>query len=267
VDFIVPDFNASSIVTANVYFNGALKTTQTFDWDNTGTNYLGISGRSVVPGTVVDNLNIQTGVTQAPAITVTQTNGGTNVKEGDYSDQLILSVNSDPLGYPLTIDITDSLDPNQVTVTPSQVVITTANWQSPQIIITIAAIDDADMERETHQTQLQFTITTSSTSPYYDYPLSNLTVDIHDNDCGTMGFNRADFNLDCQVALDDLVYFAQDWILAGISDPECDNCALSGFNLVDFDMNCQFSMDDFSAFAAQWNVCSFPTSGCQDYRF
>ena len=31
VDFAIPDFNAGSLVTADVYFNGDLKTTQTFD--------------------------------------------------------------------------------------------------------------------------------------------------------------------------------------------------------------------------------------------
>jgi hypothetical protein len=60
VNFSVPDFNAGSLVTANVFFNGSFMTTQTFDWDNTGANYFGISGRCPAAGVFLDNLEIAT---------------------------------------------------------------------------------------------------------------------------------------------------------------------------------------------------------------
>jgi hypothetical protein len=46
VDFSVPDFNAGSLVTAAIYFNKVLQASQSFQWDNTGANYIGLSGRT-----------------------------------------------------------------------------------------------------------------------------------------------------------------------------------------------------------------------------
>ena len=58
VEFLVSDFNAGSSVTADVYYNGALVDTQSFTWDNTDTNYIGISGRTGGVGVLLDNLAI-----------------------------------------------------------------------------------------------------------------------------------------------------------------------------------------------------------------
>jgi hypothetical protein len=220
VDFSVPDFNAGSLVTAAIYFNKVLQASQSFQWDNTGANYIGLSGRTPDAGVFVDNLSIET-LTQIPfTILLSQTDSGTAVKEGDYSDELILSVTSDPLDYPVTIDIIDALNPDQVILTPSQVIFTTDNWQSPQIV-TVAAIDDNDMERETHEATLNLTVTADSASSYYGYVLPDVVVAVHDNDCGTWGFNPADFNLDCQVNLEDFSIFVQEWIGCSFPAPEC----------------------------------------------
>lgn len=59
-DFVLSSFDAGSLVTAAVYFNGVLKDTQTFDWDFTGANYIGISGRTAAAGVFLDNLEIAT---------------------------------------------------------------------------------------------------------------------------------------------------------------------------------------------------------------
>ncbi|MBP6124504.1 MAG: immunoglobulin domain-containing protein [Phycisphaerae bacterium] len=60
VDFLTDDFNAGSTVKAVVYFNGTLVTTQSFTWDHTNANYLGISGRTPAAGIFLDNLVIST---------------------------------------------------------------------------------------------------------------------------------------------------------------------------------------------------------------
>ena len=60
VDFFLSDFNAASSVTAVVYFNGVQQDTQTFVWDNTDANYIGISGRTAAAGVFLDNLEIAT---------------------------------------------------------------------------------------------------------------------------------------------------------------------------------------------------------------
>lgn len=60
VDFYVSSFAAGSSVIADVYFNGVKRSTHSFTWDFTGTNYLGISGRTAAAGVFLDNLTIST---------------------------------------------------------------------------------------------------------------------------------------------------------------------------------------------------------------
>jgi hypothetical protein len=218
-DFYVSDFNAGSLVTAIVFFNGIQRDMQSFTWDHTAANYIGISGRAA-SGVFLDNLSVGTVAQQTANIFVNVTNGSTVVKEGSTTDELILSITASPLSYPVVIDIEDILNPNQVTVSPAQVIFTAANWQTPQTV-TITAIDDDDMERATHDTTLRLTVTADPESPYYSYSLADVPVLIEDNDCGAWGFNPADFNLDCQVNLEDFSLFVLEWIACSMPDPDC----------------------------------------------
>lgn len=219
-DFFAADFNAGSSVTAVVYFNGIQRDMRTFTWDHTGANYIGISGRTVAAGVFLDNFSIGT-VTQAPAnIFLSITDGATWVKEGSTTDDILLSLSSSPLSYPVTIEIADRLNPAQVTVSPAQAVFTSANWEIP-LAVTITAVDDNDMERAAHDTTLALTVTVDPDSPYFGYLLAEVPVVIDDNDCGAWGFNRADFNLDCQVNLEDFSLFALEWIACSSPDPLC----------------------------------------------
>lgn len=220
VNFYMSDFNAGSPVTAIVYFNGIQTDIQSFTWDNTNANYIGISGRTAGAGVLLDNLEIGDITQEAANIFLTLTDGSIIVKEGQYTDEITLSITSNPLSYPVTIDMADNLDPDQVTVTPSQVVFDSSNWMNAQTV-TVTAIDDDDMERATHDTALSITVSADPASPYYGYTIADIDVLIEDNDCGTWGFNRADFNLDCQVNLEDLAYFIQEWIECSLPDPEC----------------------------------------------
>jgi hypothetical protein len=72
---------------------------------------------------------------------------------------------SDPGSYPVTVSLSDQLDPNQVTLTPSEHVFTSSNWQIPRVV-SVAAIDDDRMERLMHTTSLTFTLTTDPASVY-----------------------------------------------------------------------------------------------------
>lgn len=220
VNFFLSDFNTGSQVMAVVYFNGIQKDIQTFAWDNANANYIGISGRTVASGVFLDNLYIGTVTQDTANIVASQTNGTTVVKEGSYTDEIIFSITSNPLAYPVTIDITDLLDPDQVTVSPAQLTFTSANWQTSQTV-TVTAIDDNDMERATHETTLRPAVTANPDSPYYNYVLANVVVQIEENDCGAWGFNPADFNLDCQVNLEDFSLFVQEWIGCSFPDPQC----------------------------------------------
>jgi hypothetical protein len=220
VDFLVSDFNASSPVAAVVYFNGIQQTIQSFTWEHTGANYIGISGRTPAAGIFLDNLQITTFTQPLGIILVNQTEGATQVKEGGASDELTISITSSPMEYPLTITLTDKLNPAQVIISPSEVVFTAENWMTPQTI-TITAIDDSDMERAVHETAISLTVSTDPASPYFNYALSDIPVQIEENDCGSWGFNPADFNLDCQVNLEDFAFFVSEWIACSWPNPEC----------------------------------------------
>ena len=220
VDFFVSDFNAGSQVTAVVYFNGIQQDIRTFAWDNTDANYIGISGRTTGNGVFLDNLNIGTVTQEIARLFVVVSDGETKAKEGGYTDQILLSITSNPLAWPVTIDITDTLNPDQVTLSSAQVIFTSDNWENSQVV-TIAAIDDDDMERAIHDTSLHFTVTADTDSPYNGYSIADLTVFVEENDCGAWGFNPADFNWDCQVNLEDFVFFALEWITCSDPDPEC----------------------------------------------
>lgn len=217
--FSFSTFNAGAAVNAVVYFNGVQRDSLTFTWSDANANYLGLSGRASA-FVSCDTLAIETLVQLPGAIVVSETGGRTMVQEGGYSDTIDISLTSSPLAYPVTIDVLDTLNPAQVTVSPSQVQFTAENWQSPQTI-TITAIDDHDMERAMHETALRFGVTTAPESPYSGVSAAEITVQIADNDCGAWGFNPADFNLDCQVNLEDFYYFVQEWISCSLPDPQC----------------------------------------------
>lgn len=59
VNFLVPDFNAGSSVTAMIYYNDGFLGSESFVWDHTGANYIGVSGRASNK-VILDNLEIAT---------------------------------------------------------------------------------------------------------------------------------------------------------------------------------------------------------------
>jgi len=103
---------------------------------------------------------------------------------------------------------------------PAELVFTSSNWQTPQSVI-VAAVDDDQMERATHDTQLELIVLADPSSPYYNISLSKIWVNIEDNDCGSLGFSPADYNLDCVVDLEDFSIFVLEWIESSIPDPAC----------------------------------------------
>ena len=59
-DFVCEDFNAGTTVYVTVYYNGTEIFDTTFQWDNTDSNYIGISGRTAGAGVFLDNLSVAT---------------------------------------------------------------------------------------------------------------------------------------------------------------------------------------------------------------
>lgn len=156
------------------------------------------------------------------SIGIDQSDDQTNVTEGGPSDDITVALNMNPGIYPVTLQARDFLNPDQVSLTPSEMVFTSANWQTPQTFI-VTAVDDAFMEREIHDTQIELSVVTDPASAYDGLTINNIWVDIRDNDCGAWAFGPYDFNLDCVVNLSDFAVLALDWIECGLPDPECQN--------------------------------------------
>jgi len=157
---------------------------------------------------------------ESAAVLVLESNGDTTVREGGAADRIDVALTADPGMYPVTIQLRDFLNPNQVQVMPAELVFTSSDWQTPQSVI-VAAIDDDQMERATHDTQLELIVLADPSSPYYNISLSKIWVNIEDNDCGSLGFSPADYNLDCVVDLEDFSIFVLEWIESSIPDPAC----------------------------------------------
>ncbi len=156
------------------------------------------------------------------SIHVNQSNGQTNVTEGGPSDDITVTLTMNPGIYPVTIQARDFLDPAQVSLTPSEMVFTSANWQTSQSF-EVTAVNDMFMERAVHDTQIELSVLADPASVYYGTTINNVWVDIQDNDCGAWGFSPFDFNLDCVVNLSDFSILALDWIECNLPVPDCQN--------------------------------------------
>lgn len=126
--------------------------------------------------TTPDPLTIQDNDTAG--ITVTQTAGTTEVDEtGPTADTFDVVLTSEPLN-PVTVDL--SLVGTQVTLSTAQLVFDDTDWNVAQTV-TVTAVDDPDAEATPHTETISFTVT--SADPLYDgFPLTDIDVDITDND-------------------------------------------------------------------------------------
>jgi hypothetical protein len=161
---------------------------------------------------------------QGASILISESNGNTAVREGGAADQIDVALSYNPGAYPVTVQARDLLNPNQVQVTPTELTFTSSNWQTPQYFL-VTAIDDYSMERATHDTRLQLTVLTDPSSAYFGLILNPVWVNIEDNDCGSLGFSPADYNMDCRVDLEDFSVFVLEWLGCSVPDPSCQNLA------------------------------------------
>ncbi|MEN1680441.1 MAG: dockerin type I domain-containing protein [Planctomycetota bacterium] len=75
VDLVFDDFNAGAMVTANVSYGETFVGSDTFTWDNTDSNYIGVTGRMNNQGWTVDNLTIDTSAAVVPSLTIDRDTG------------------------------------------------------------------------------------------------------------------------------------------------------------------------------------------------
>jgi hypothetical protein len=124
-------------------------------------------------------------------VTFTETGGSTDIAEGGATDTYSVVLNSQPTG---DVTITPSPDA-QVTVNPTSLTFTPANWNIAQSV-TVTAVDDSDVEGN-HTGLISHTSASSDTN-YNGLSIGSVTANITDNDMaqpGTAEFSMANYTV------------------------------------------------------------------------
>jgi hypothetical protein len=128
---------------------------------------------------ITDNDPISQSGTSA-GVTITQSGGSTAVAEGGAADTYAVVLNRQP-----TADVTVTIQPGgQLTVAPSVLTFTPANWNEFRIV-TVGAVDDAAVEGA-HSGTITHTAT-SADAGYQGLTIASVNVAITDNDSGDGG--------------------------------------------------------------------------------
>jgi uncharacterized repeat protein (TIGR01451 family) len=130
------------------------------------------------------------GVAFAPVgsgVTITQSDGITNVTEGGATDTYNVVLNTQPIAD-VTVTINNG---TQTTTNPTSLTFTTANWNVTQTV-TVTAIDDAVIEGP-HTGSVSHTAA-SSDANYNGISVASVTANITDNDAPSLTINDVSLN-------------------------------------------------------------------------
>ncbi len=128
---------------------------------------------------------------------------------GWLSGKSILIFLTEQVNYaPVDIEFIDATSPWDPVA--STYVLDGSNWEAG-VTVTIAAIDDSELESNPHQATLA--ATASSADVDWDgLPVADVIVNIGDNECGAWSFATYDLNDDCYVDMGDLAMILQEWL-------------------------------------------------------
>ncbi|MBD6617094.1 type I secretion C-terminal target domain-containing protein [Komarekiella sp. 'clone 1'] len=113
--------------------------------------------------------------TLSAGVTITESDGSTNVTEGGATDTYTIALTSQP-----TADVAIALNSNaQITTSVNSLTFTAANWNQAQTI-TVTAVDD-DVVEGNHTSTLSLTAASADAS-YNDIAIASINVSITDND-------------------------------------------------------------------------------------
>ncbi|MBF0491760.1 MAG: hypothetical protein HQM15_03170 [Deltaproteobacteria bacterium] len=129
--------------------------------------------------TIIGSTGIGTIINDDTArVTITESGGSTHVTEGGATDSYTLVLTSQPTSS-VTLTASSSDTTYGVTVSPSSLTFTIANWNIPQTV-TVTAVDDNKYEGP-HLATISHSA--SSNDSYYNaIPLASVTAHITDND-------------------------------------------------------------------------------------
>jgi len=173
-------------------------------------------GLGTISGGFIELAAIWTSVVGPPsggAVSITETDGSTEVREGGAPDSYEVVLVSEPTA---DVTITISTD-SEIDVNASELTFTTSDWNSPQTV-TVTAVDDVLVEGPNTST---ITHTTASADTSYDGMVLNLTVNVTDNDWA------GDLIRDGYINLLDLMALTQQWLNECFADDWCGGADLT----------------------------------------
>lgn len=114
------------------------------------TEFDGLSDTAVLTVTITDN--------DTSGITITESSAATAVTEGGATDTITIVLDSEPTN---DVTITFAITGTQVTVSPTTMTFTSANWDTPQTL-TVTAVNDNTVEGS-HSDTVTYTVVSSDT--------------------------------------------------------------------------------------------------------
>ena len=116
-------------------------------------------------------------------VAITQTGSSTDVTEGGNTDIYSLVLNSAPSTSVTITPTSANTGVGGATISPSSLVFTTGNWNTPQTV-TVTALDDA-VENGNHTTTISHSASSGDTN-YNGISIGSITVNITDNEPDTV---------------------------------------------------------------------------------
>ena len=151
---------------------------------STDANYNGI-GIASLTANITDN--------DLAGVTITESDGTTDVSEGGATDNYDVVLNSQPeTGTTVTIAVATS--DGQTTTTPTSLVFNETNWNVAQSV-TVTAVDDAVDEGATYTGSITHTAT-STDANYNGISIASVTANIADNDLAGVTITESDSTTD-----------------------------------------------------------------------
>ncbi|MEB3219975.1 MAG: choice-of-anchor I family protein [Nostocales cyanobacterium 94392] len=118
--------------------------------------------------------------TPTAGVTITQSEGSTNVTEGDATDTYTVVLKSQP-----SANVTVNISPDsQTTTNVTALTFTTDNWNVAQTV-TVTAVDDPKVESNPHSSSITHTVTSSDTN-YNGIAVATVNANVTDNDFGSL---------------------------------------------------------------------------------
>jgi hypothetical protein len=136
------------------------------------------------------------------------------------SGDLLFSLDSPPAAD-VVLTLAEQDGREQISLSRSSLLFTTADWNVPQAV-RVTAIDDSVLENAEHSVRISIGVSSPGDPAYDGLQANPAMVKVVDNECGAWGYAVTDLTLDCVTDLQDLAVFAADWLAC--SEPDEAGC-------------------------------------------